>query len=260
PYVNRNHYAGLLEMLIPFALVAALSRSLPPEKKALMAFAAVIMGGSIFLSRSRGGLLALAVQLLVLVVVYFRRGSSRGVIAALLAVGVTAGGFVVWLDRGKMISRLENMPELGMESVEGVRRNILRDGLKMAADRPLTGWGLGAFPVVYPQYRSFYTSKFVNQAHNDYLQVLVETGVTGFALVLWGIFALYREAFRKMRRAPAALRSPVLAAVVGCTGLLVHSFLDFNLHIPANAALFAVLCAAVSTRMAGEPRTADRAH
>ncbi|MGH9602334.1 MAG: O-antigen ligase family protein [Terriglobales bacterium] len=259
PYVNRNHYAGLMEMLTPFALVAALSRSLTPEKKTLMAFAAVIMGGSIFLSRSRGGLLALAVQLLVLGVVYFRRGSSRTVIAALLTVGIAAGGLVLWLDRSRMISRLESMPEIGMESMEGVRLNVVRDGLKMAADRPIAGWGLGVFPVVYPQYRSFYTSKFVNQAHNDYLQALVETGVLGFALVTWGIFALFREAFRKMRLGPASLHRPILAAAVGCTGLLVHSLLDFNLRIPANAAVFAVLCALVSTQShpAREKRLAE---
>ncbi len=255
PYVNRNHYAGLMEMLTPFALVAALGRSLSPEKRSLMAFAATIMGGSIFLSRSRGGLLALAVQFLILGVVYFRRGISRKLIAGLLAVGFAAGGFVLWLDRGKMITRLEGMPEVGMEAMEGVRLNVLRDGLKMAADRPFAGWGLGTFPVVYPQYRSFYTSKFVNQAHNDYIQVLVETGVAGFALVVWGMVVLFREAFRKMDRAPALLRSPVLAATVACTGLLVHSFLDFNLHIPANASLFAVLCALISTRLdADAPR------
>ncbi|MCI0354664.1 MAG: O-antigen ligase family protein [Acidobacteria bacterium] len=246
PYVNRNHYAGLMEMLTPFALVAALSRSLPPERKALMAFVALIMGGSIFLSRSRGGLLTLLVQLLILAVIYFRRGASRRVIAALLTIGLSAGGFVLWLDKGKMVSRLQTMSEADMESVEGARLIVARDSLKMVADRPLTGWGLGAFPTVYPRYRSFYTNKFVNQAHNDYLQALVETGVAGFILVVWGIFALYREAFRKMRRGP--LRSPILAAVVGCTGLLAHSFLDFNLRIPANATLFAVLCAAISTR------------
>lgn len=253
PYVNRNHYAGLMEMLTPFAVVAALGRSLSSEKRALMAFAAIIMGGSIFLSRSRGGLLALAVQLLVLGVVYFRRGTSRKLIAGLLAVGFAAGGFVLWLDRGKMVTRLEGMPETGTEAMEGVRLNVLRDSLKMAADRPLAGWGLGTFPVVYPQYRSFYTSKFVNQAHNDYVQVLVEMGVPGFILVVWGMVVFFRKAFHKMDRGPALLRSPVLAATVACTGLLVHSFLDFNLHIPANAALFAVLCALVTTRTAATP-------
>jgi O-antigen ligase len=248
PYVNRNHYAGLMEMLTPFAIVAALSRSLSSERRALMAFAAIIMGGSIFLSRSRGGLLALAVQLLVLGVVYYRRGIGRKVIVALLTVGFAAGAFVLWLDRGRMVGRLEAMPEAGIENIEGVRLNVVRDGLKMVAQHPVAGWGLGTFPIVYPQYRSFYTSKFVNQAHNDYLQVLVETGLLGFALVLAGIFILYRETGRNLRRAPSLVQSPILGAVVACTGLLIHSFLDFNLHIPANAACFAVLCALLTTR------------
>ncbi len=261
PYVNRNHYAGLMEMLAPFAVVAALSRGTPVEKRTLLAFAAVIMAGSIFLSRSRGGLLALAVQLVVLSVVDFPLRMRRGVVAALLAVGLAAGGLVYWLDKGRMVSRLENLTEQGMESVEGVRWTIALDSLKMVRERPVTGWGLGTFPVVYPQYRSFYTNKFVNQAHNDYLQALVETGVAGFALVVWGLLAVYREGFRNLAQAPAVMRAPVLAAVVGCTGLLVHSFLDFNLHIPANAALFAVLCAAVSFRpVAPLPQTRSAEH
>jgi O-antigen ligase len=59
--------------------------------------------------------------------------------------------------------------------------------------------GLGSFPVAYPQFRSFYTTFFINDAHNDYLQFLVETGAVGFALVLWFVVAVYRNALNKLR-------------------------------------------------------------
>ena len=55
----------------------------------------------------------------------------------------------------------------------------------MFSHRPVLGWGLGTFPTVYPSYRSFYTNLFVNEAHNDYAQLLVETGLLGFGLMLW---------------------------------------------------------------------------
>ena len=59
----------------------------------------------------------------------------------------------------------------------------------MFSHRPVLGWGLGTFPTIYPHYRSFYTNLFINEAHNDYAQLLVETGLLGFALMLWFLFA-----------------------------------------------------------------------
>jgi O-antigen ligase len=128
----------------------------------------------------------------------------------------------------------------------GVRLNIDRDCLRMLIKRPFLGWGLGTFPIVYPEFRSFYTNFFVNQAHNDYLQLLVETGLAGFSIAVWFLVLVFRQAAAKLKdkdwteNATGAL---TVAALLGCVGILVHSFLDFNLQIPANAALFYVLCA-----------------
>ena len=63
----------------------------------------------------------------------------------------------------------------------GTRLDIDRDALHMFARKPVLGWGLGVFPDVYPQFRSFHTNFFINEAHNDYLQLLVEMGGLGFA-------------------------------------------------------------------------------
>jgi len=126
------------------------------------------------------------------------------------------------------------------------RLAIAGDLLRMVRDRPIAGWGLGLFPIIYPQYRSFSTDLFVNQAHNDYLQALVETGIPGFACVLWFIGNLYHSGIRNLRAQSSMAAAPVLGPLVGCTGILVHSLSDFNLHIPANAALFFVLCGMVS--------------
>src|SRR5437879_4913903 len=115
--------------------------------------------------------------------------------------------------------------------------------------RPFLGWGLGSFPFVYPQFRSFYTDYLVNEAHNDILQVLVETGILGGWAMFWFIVALYRNSLRRLRGSRFDLYNMVrLGAITGCTGLLVHSFVDFNLHIPANAAIFYVLCVVASSR------------
>ena len=100
------------------------------------------------------------------------------------------------------------------------------------------------FPIVYPEFRSFYTTLFVNQAHNDYLQLLVETGLAGFSIMVWFLVVLFRRAADKLENWTATASGALTAAaLLGCVGILVHGLLDFNLQIPANAALFYVLCA-----------------
>jgi O-antigen ligase len=242
PYVNHNHYAGLMEMLVPFAVVASMGELLKGGRRALLAFAAVLMAASIFMSQSRGGSIAFLVEIVFLAGVLVATGRQRRGTAAILAFAVLLAAFLFWVARAEVFHRYESFQD-------PIRLAILQDGLKMFVHRPLLGWGLGAFPSAYPSFRSFYTEQFVNAAHNDYLQLLVETGLVGFAAAVWFIVALYRRALPALRdwdtQWPRALR---LAALMGCTGILVHSFLDFNLQIPANAAWFAVLCAMASVR------------
>ena len=121
---------------------------------------------------------------------------------------------------------------------------IDRDCFRMFLKKPLLGWGLGTFPVVYPEFRSFYTTFFVNEAHNDYLQLLVETGLAGFSIAVWFMVVIARRAKGKLNNwTETASGSVTVAALLGILGILVHSFVDFNLQIPANAAVFFVLCA-----------------
>ena len=132
-----------------------------------------------------------------------------------------------------------------------IRLKIDRDALHMIAARPLFGWGFGTFADVYPQFRSFYTNSLVNEAHNDYLQTLIETGILGFAFAIWLLIAAARPAMRKIQNWPSNVNGIVaLAALLGISGILVHSFVDFNLQVPANAMWFYVLC----TVAAMEPR------
>jgi O-antigen ligase len=239
-YANHNHYAGLMELLIPFPLVFSLSELWRGAKRTLWAFAAVVMSASLFLSKSRGGMIAFVVQLLFVGWLSLRRRSKYRYVS-LAAATVLLVAILLWLDSSGLIR--ERVTSLGNPmAAAGIRFTILQDSGRMFAARPLLGWGLDVFPIAYPQYRSFATDFFVNQAHNDYLQVLVETGAIGFLLVLFFLYRLYRNALPHTREWTHDLKSSVrTAALVGCTGLLVHSFSDFNLHVPANAALFYVL-------------------
>jgi len=156
------------------------------------------------------------------------------------------GALVFWIDDGGVLKQLDSLRDPLTNAAVASRLAIARDALRMVRNRPIAGWGLGLFPIIYPQYRSFSTDLLVNQAHNDYLQALVETGILGFACVLWFIGNLYLSGIRNLRTHPSIAAAPVLGPLVGCTGIFVHSLSDFNLHIPANAALFFVLCGMAS--------------
>lgn len=240
PYVNHNHYAGLMEMLTPLALVLSLSRLVDGGQRMLAAFAAVLMAGSIVLSGSRSGTFSLIVELAFLFLTAAQVRRRTGLRYGLLLLVFCLLGFLAWVGSGDLWHHFGDLHD-------AFRPAILKDSLRMFRLKPIFGWGLGTFPTAYPAYRSFYTNLFVNAAHNDYLQALVETGAVGFACVAWFIAVLYRQGFKQItnwtHHWDGVLR---VAALTGCTGLLVHSAFDFNLQIPANAALFCVLCA-VST-------------
>jgi O-antigen ligase len=246
PYVNHNHYAGLMEMLTPFPLVLAATRFTDGNRKIAMAGIAALMAASVFLSGSRGGMAAFVAEIVVLGVLLVRKreGSWKQplMLGAFLALVIF---FLVWMGGNELTRRLISIHSEAREELSGgVRLAIDRDCLRMFLKRPFLGWGLGTFPIVYPEFRSFYTTFFVNQAHNDYLQLLVETGLAGFSIAVWFLVLVFRHAAGKLKdwtgNASGAL---TVAALLGCLGIMVHSFLDFNLQIPANAALFYVLCA-----------------
>ena len=243
-YVSHNHYAGLMEMLFPVALVIALNRAVHRNWRWVPAFAAVLMASTIFLSGSRGGMIAFLAQMLILGTVLAWDKDRRSTWMVFFVLLIIAA-LISWVGGQALANRISSIRAKTHSDVEAdVRLQIDSDGLRMFARKPLLGWGLGTFPVVYPQFRSFYSDKFTNHAHNDHLQLLIETGLLGYAAALWFMFTLYRAALKKLNGWHSDLNGAVaLAALIGCTGILVHSFLDSNLQVPANAALFYTLAA-----------------
>jgi O-antigen ligase len=252
PYVNHNHYAGLIEMLVPIPLVLALTRLASPRTRSAAAAAAALMVGTIFLSGSRGGMLAIVAELAILAILLVKQ--KRGLSTAIL-VGVFLAlvvGLLAWVGGDAVVKRWASVGSSHPDISVDMRLNIDRDAFRMFLKKPVLGWGLGTFPVVYPQFRTFYTNFFVNEAHNDYLQLLVEMGVLGFGTMLWFLLTIYTRALKKIGNWAGDLSgATTLACVLGLSGILVHSAFDFNLQIPANAALFYVLC----TIAAAEPFT-----
>ena len=125
-------------------------------------------------SRLRGDyMIAFLVQIAILGVLLIKRRKSRRLALALAGFLVILIGLAIWLGGSELGNRLISIrSESSTEISGGTRLAIVKDSWRMWMARPLMGWGLGNFPEVYPQYRSFYTNLFVNQAHNDYIQLM----------------------------------------------------------------------------------------
>ncbi|MGI9103758.1 MAG: O-antigen ligase family protein [Terriglobales bacterium] len=247
PYVNHNHYAGLLEMLAPFPFVLAGLRSNAGPRRAALIFAGLVMAGSVVASGSRGGVMALGAEAIFFLLVG-RKGSSGKQVLRMAILLALFGGSAFLLSRTVTMEHFsETLLNPSRDVSFSTRWNILRDCRHLVAARPVLGWGLGTFEDVYPRYQSFYAAAVMNAAHNDYAQFLVESGVIGFAAFLWLVMVVYRSGLTHLADwHERSSRAICFAAMMGVTGLLAHSWTDFNLEIPANAAVFLVLCTVVT--------------
>ena len=247
PYVNHDHYAGLMEILIPIAVGYLLSRPEKDPARSALGFALLVPVASLLLSGSRGGLVALLAEVVVFGVIllctYRRRRRSS---IAILAAGLTAAAALFfWLDFGDVSTRLATAFQFprAAEATLGERVTMSRDSLRILKAHPAIGIGLGSFENVYPQYQTFASDSAVIHAHDDYAEGLAETGLAGGALMALALLLFLRRAFAKLPEKVHGVGWVQLGAAVGCVGLLVHSLADFNLHIPANAAWFCVALA-----------------
>jgi O-antigen ligase len=252
PYVNHNHYAGLMEMLIAFPLVFALQSQVSIAIRWFLGFSAIIMAVSVVESGSRGGTIALVCQIVVLMVIGHFTKMKRGAVASLLVMLVAMAILLAVVADSAVVARISTLQEPGRSDVTGWRMHLNHDSLAMLRARPILGWGLGAFPTVYPQFRSFYDDAPIHDAHNDYMQLLAETGVAGGLITAWFLVVLLREGWRNLELSQSMWDKGITtAAIVSVSGILVHSASDFNLHIPANAAIFFVMCAIVAAPVFG---------
>lgn len=262
-YVNHSHWAGLMELLTPLPLALMMRRRNSGAQTVLLGFAALMMGSTIFLSGSRGGMISFVVQVVLgaaLLLLRDRSSERLRDIAILAVIGVV---FLAWAGGSRVSNRIESAysadgATMGNTLDARFRLALFKDTLSMAKARPIAGWGLDCFTRVFPEFQTFYSDRFVNAAHNDYLQLLAETGVIGFAIMLWFVIAMFRSGLRR-RVPPGVVSSAKMAATLACTGILVHSFMDFNLHVGANAALFYVMAALASAEEvegAGQPLAA----
>jgi O-antigen ligase len=263
-YINRNHFAGLLEMILPFAVVLALRQArvlrhvmlseaasirrvlsgLELLPLVFWLFLATTLFAALIFSRSRMGIISALVSLVV-VLVLARTSSfpaiSKTLVAILFFLGVV--GLVVWIGSDPVIFRFESLGQEYVQSDQN-RISIWRDTLHLIHQHPLFGTGLGTFSLAYPSVQTAFLTLFVDHAHCDYLEVFSELGLPGGFLLFGSIFWILARTISYHNEARERFDKDVLLACAGSlVAILLHSMVDFNLHIPGNALMFSVILA-----------------
>ena len=249
-YINRNHYAGLLEIVLPFVVAQILFRTSRPghnlrslivsPRASRLLFKLVILvtvGTALVFSRSRMGLLAGTVGVLVVVAISFLQIHWRSLLPALLLIFSIPIVYSVWVGLDPVLERFEILER--PEALEASRLGVWRDTVTLIRDYPVLGTGLGTYGWASQHYQTTGFPLVRGHAHNDYLEFAAEIGIPG-ALLLFG--SLWVLQIRVAQRALASKRVQEKIVAAGCAGamaaILIHGITDFNLQIPANAFFF----------------------
>lgn len=275
PFVNKNHFAGWMLMALPLTLAllsAGIDRSMrglrpgwrhkilwfsSPEASqlVLVAAAAVVMALSLMLTMSRSGIIAFGLSLLTtswFVIKAFDSGTRRLAAAACLTLLTIA--VVGWTGPETLASRFA----AGDWGEFNNRRGAWTDAWSVIRHFPLTGTGLNTYWAAALFYQHHELAYFFAQAHNDYLQLAAEGGVLlGVpALVCLGVFA--RDVRRAMREQRGSLSWWLRAgAVTSLLAIACQETVEFSLQMPANAVLFAIVCAIALHRPPSEEGRAE---
>lgn len=249
PYIYHNHFAGCMELLLPMAMVVAFQ--VRRHSRDVLWMAWVRRGilpalglAAVIVSQSRGGLFALLVEGGVAVALFWRTFARSG--RRRRTVAIAAGalvGFTLLAGWGPLLHRLGDLGRHDTSALDRLR--VAQGCLAIWRAHPWMGSGFATFPVVYPRYEVFDPGQRFLEAHDDYIQALAETGVLGIACVAWFAILLAYYGLRAFRDSKSKRQSDLRrAALIGCAGLLFHSFGDFQFHSPANALLFFLLAGA----------------
>jgi len=259
-FVNRNNFAGFVNLCVGAGAALAIltvdrvSRggigSMGGRDTGLLWLlwiGTAVMASMVFLCLSRGGMLSFfGAGLITYVLATWKRGVGKR--SWLFTAGIAAGlGLVIWLGFDVVYERLLTVFNM-VEDVEklDVRVSLWRDISAIVAQFPLLGTGLGTHRFVYPMFKTLPWGSTYMHAENEYMQLIEETGILGISLVVAMILfvaaALIRGLIRGRSRAVAAVQVGLCFSFLA---QIFHASTDFGLHMPANACLFAVLCALI---------------
>jgi tetratricopeptide (TPR) repeat protein/O-antigen ligase len=256
PYVNRNHYAGLMEMIFPLVFGLFLyykpktSYSSLREKiveifnhrrintHIMLGFSLVLIATSVFLSLSRGGITSLCLAMIFFggVLSFSKMRHKRSGVVVLIFFVILLS--FTWFGWEPIFKRFENIRN-PQGNISDLRAVIWQDSFGILGDFAFAGTGFGTFVNIYPKYRTISGHALLDHAHNDYIELAADGGFPGVLLagcfllvVLYKSFSVFRS-----RREPYSIYL-YAGSVAGMIAIFFHSITDFNLQIGANGLYF----------------------
>lgn len=266
-FLNRNHFAFLMEMGLGLTLGLVVGRGVRRNRLLIYLAGAALMWTALVLTTSRGAIFSMLGQLIFIILLFSvgrplrkvsqhgrsswlqRRGISGSLImrAALIACLVTGGAAsALWLGGDPLVSRLESLPRQlsaeGNDAGRGTRRIEIWDGTwQLIKANPIAGVGFGAYRTAITEHYDASGRWTPAQAHNDYLELLAAGGLIGAVIGIWFAVAFLRAARKRLHSADSFRRAACYGALIGIFGVAVHSLFDFGLHITINALIFMAL-------------------
>ena len=261
-YINHNHFAGFLELVIPFAammvfyhLQSRSARGAPKGRHGhagghspsfdprilFYAFIVIVLLIAVVFSRSRMGIFSVLASLILMGLLGQLGGGRRAWMVITLLLIACSMTYAVWIGIDPVMKRFEALTPSGLENPY-TRMVIWKQASGIIRDYPVVGTGVGTFAIAFRRYQTSSLDLLMDHAHNDYVEAAVETGILGAVLLFIPIFGLLVKMIAAYAGARSSYRRSVLLACIGGTvALLIHSAMDFNLQVPANALLFAVV-------------------
>lgn len=266
PYINKNHFAGYMEMAAPVGLGFYLytvskmkgmpARAGTPLQKKIAVFLdneklmfvsfglifVIIMTGALFLTLSRSAIAAFLASVIFFAGLVRSRRSLRKKWSYVLLMGIVIALAVVAAGWTMIEARMEIVAQQGVTSTH--RAHTWQDAASIVKNFPLLGTGMGTFPHIFPLYQSKHSLVFFEHAENDYVELLTDTGVVGFAALLGMMAVFYYAVYRRWReRHNTYVICAAAGGMASCVAMTIHSLTDFNMHVPANAMLLAIIAA-----------------
>lgn len=236
-FVNHNHFAGYLELLLPVGLALWLAAPLSPRQRFLVAVCSALMLIGFIMSCSRGAWLSLtlcaAVGLGWFGLLRRRRIWSwrRSLGMALAAAAI---GFLV--SQPPIVARGLSVLDAPNVASFQTRQAIWRSTWELAKAHPLVGQGVDSFQFAVVPYRPAGLFRPVPYAFNEYLQLVAELGLVGLAIAAWiAVLVVIRIGGLVRFSQTPWKRALGFGGLVGLGSVLVHSGVDYPWHIPAVA-------------------------
>jgi O-antigen ligase len=261
-FINSNHFAFLIEMALGLSLGIVVMRGVSGRRRLLFLLAALVMGLAVVRVNSRGGIVSMLSQVVLLGVLVI---SDRNAIARrrtispvkrwalsaslILVLLVGAGITVLFVGGDPLAGRIDTLSiELNRQTAQTytLRRNIWQATWALIKDHPVAGVGFSGYWIAIPRYHNAAGDTTPQQAHNDYLELMASGGAIGVAIALWFVATFVAVARSAINQSNRLQRAVTAGAIVGMVTVLIHSFVDFGLHVPINAVVFTAFVAFVA--------------